>query len=74
MQSSGILKRLEEKWIPAEVDDGQINAQGPQVTLDHVRGIITLYLTILLMSVGIFFIEVLAQKFNSSEFRYKIKL
>lgn len=58
MRSTGILQRLEYIWIRREKLVNINLPQSPQVTLDHVKGILVMYSGMILISVLVLGLEI----------------
>jgi hypothetical protein len=63
MRSTGILQRLEYIWIRREKLVNINLPQSPQVTLDHIGGLLVMYF-------GLMLISLLVLAFETSYFRY----
>jgi len=64
MKSSGVLDRLEQKWIKKDelVDVGGMDS--PVVTINHVRGILELYLGLIIICMFILLCEIIYDKWK----------
>nr|XP_015840733.1 PREDICTED: uncharacterized protein LOC103315225 [Tribolium castaneum] len=71
MRSTGILQRLEYIWIRREKLENINLPQSPQVTLDHVKGILVMYSAMIVMSLLVLTIENFYSRY--SRFREFVK-
>lgn len=59
LKSTGVMQRLENLWVRRDKLVEIYTPKSPQVTMDHIIGILILYLIVILTSLMILLIEII---------------
>lgn len=66
MKSTGVLQRLEDKWMRREINSRSDTTQqvpAPEVTFGHICGILLFYSSMILISVAVLGTEIMINRY-----------